>query len=139
MRTAGTVYADPYPGFVHGEHPAICKNGCEPVPSTKLGETQEQKLWREAAEFVDQYSYELGLPDEVSASPAMFLIQLVCYVSQCRRPCQELAFAESQDQHADAWFDRRSSELRVIYVGEGGAQEGHLRLTGAQRHVRAHV
>jgi Nitric oxide synthase, oxygenase domain len=64
---AGTVYADPYPGFVHGVNPAICKHGCAPVPSASLGETAEQKLWREAAEFVDQYCTEMGVDDEARA------------------------------------------------------------------------
>jgi hypothetical protein len=59
------VYADPYPGFVHGVTPAICKHGCEPVLSDSLGETTEQKLWREAFEFVDQYADEMALTDEV--------------------------------------------------------------------------
>lgn len=51
---------------MHGTNPAICKHGCKPVLPAALGETAEQKLWREAAEFVDQYAFEMALPDEVS-------------------------------------------------------------------------
>jgi hypothetical protein len=62
---AGTAYVSPYPGFVHGTNPAICKHGCKPMLPEALGETEEQKLWREAAEFVDQYAFEMSLSDEV--------------------------------------------------------------------------
>ena len=62
---AGTVYADPYPGYVHGSNPAICKHGCKPVLSKDLRESSEQRLWREAAEFLEQYAHETGLAAEV--------------------------------------------------------------------------
>ena len=67
--TAGTVYADPYPGFVHGVTPAICKHGCEPTHSKDIGETDEQRLWREAHEFIDQFACEMQLSDEVRSAP----------------------------------------------------------------------
>lgn len=71
-RCAGTVYADPYPGFVHGVTPAICKHGCEPTLAKDLGETDEQRLWREAHEFMDQYASEMGLSDEARPLPPAY-------------------------------------------------------------------
>lgn len=50
---------------MHGSNPAICKYGCKPVVSTAFKESPEQRLWREAAEFLDQYAREMGVSDEV--------------------------------------------------------------------------
>lgn len=62
---AGTVYADPYPGFVQGANPVICKYGYKPVLSKDLGETPEQRLWREAMEFQELYSFENFIDNDV--------------------------------------------------------------------------
>lgn len=47
----GSVYADPYPGYVHGRNPAICPSGCTPSLNVSDGETVTETLLREALEF----------------------------------------------------------------------------------------
>lgn len=51
----GSVGAGPFPGYVHGKHPAICKYGCEPDPLLgaygRKGETPKETLIREAIEW----------------------------------------------------------------------------------------
>jgi hypothetical protein len=43
----GTVRCDPYPGYVQGRHPEICKNGCCPAaPGMLDAETPKQRLLR---------------------------------------------------------------------------------------------
>lgn len=56
----GTVHAAPYPGYVHGNHPAICPHGCTPSVEVGAGESWKDKLLREAIEFQELYHGELG-------------------------------------------------------------------------------
>lgn len=62
----GTVRCDPYPGYVQGRDPSICKYGCVPAtPGALEGETLEQRLMREALEFCHLYHAEKGTSHEV--------------------------------------------------------------------------
>ena len=63
--SAGTVYADPFPGYVHGKNPAVCRHGCHPVLSSTLNEDAGARLRREAVEFVSKFFHEMGLSAEV--------------------------------------------------------------------------
>lgn len=57
----GTVYADPYPGYVHGNPKrGICPNGCRPAMTSKVTELESPRdvLLREAIEFVQLYYHE---------------------------------------------------------------------------------
>jgi hypothetical protein len=61
----GTVYADPYPGYVHGNPKrGICPNGCRPAMTSdvvaELDESPRDALLREAIEFVQLYYHERG-------------------------------------------------------------------------------
>jgi len=60
----GTVYADPYPGYVHGRHPGICKHGCIPSMHPHPHESVKDKLLREALEFQELFHHEMGSPVE---------------------------------------------------------------------------
>lgn len=59
----GTVYAAPYPGYVHGQNPKICPSGCLPKISPVEGETKYEKLLREAYEYCCIYHKENNLGD----------------------------------------------------------------------------
>jgi hypothetical protein len=60
----GTVRADPYPGYVQGRHPAICKYGCTPATREALeSESPKDRLLREALEFNHLYHSEMGLSE----------------------------------------------------------------------------
>jgi hypothetical protein len=58
----GTVYADPYPGYVHGNpRRGICPNGCRPamtIDLTDLEKSPREVLLREAVEFIQLYYHE---------------------------------------------------------------------------------
>lgn len=57
----GTVYAGPYPGYVHGNPKrGICPMGCRPKMTDEItsNETSTQTLLREAKEFIDLYYHE---------------------------------------------------------------------------------
>ena len=61
----GTVRCDPYPGYVQGRNPAICKYGCVPAaPGPLEGETLKQRLLREALDFCRLYHAERGMSEE---------------------------------------------------------------------------
>eukprot|EP01031_Cornospumella_fuschlensis_P036792 gene36792-44632_t len=47
----GTIYADPYPGYVQGKHPQVCKSGCQPTTNPFPNETPAQMFKREAKEY----------------------------------------------------------------------------------------
>ena len=59
----GTVDASPYPGYVHGAHPAICPAACVPVLSPAAGEAPVDTLLREAREFCVLFHAEAKLPE----------------------------------------------------------------------------
>ncbi|KAL4440247.1 hypothetical protein ABPG75_003248 [Micractinium tetrahymenae] len=62
----GSVGAGPFPGYVHGAHPTICKHGCRPHPELGkngyINETPRQALIREALEYQDLYHKDKGSP-----------------------------------------------------------------------------
>eukprot|EP00418_Pyrodinium_bahamense_P099958 CAMPEP_0179048576 /NCGR_PEP_ID=MMETSP0796-20121207/19779_1 /TAXON_ID=73915 /ORGANISM="Pyrodinium bahamense, Strain pbaha01" /LENGTH=106 /DNA_ID=CAMNT_0020745047 /DNA_START=64 /DNA_END=381 /DNA_ORIENTATION=- len=60
----GTVYAAPYPGYVHGKNPAICAKGCVPMLDPYPGESVREKLLREAREYQYLLQIEKGRPEE---------------------------------------------------------------------------
>lgn len=60
----GTVYAAPYPGYVHGQNPKICPNGCLPKISPVIDETKYERLLREAYEYCCIYHSENNLGDQ---------------------------------------------------------------------------
>eukprot|EP00775_Hariotina_reticulata_P010070 gene10070-10225_t len=68
----GSVGTGPFPGYVHGAHPAICSNGCMPDPCLgkhgRTDETPSQTLIREALEFQDMYHSDQGSDEEVKAA-----------------------------------------------------------------------
>eukprot|EP01031_Cornospumella_fuschlensis_P036790 gene36790-44630_t len=47
----GTIYADPYPGYVQGKYPQVCKSGCQPTINPFPNETPAQMFKREAKEY----------------------------------------------------------------------------------------
>jgi hypothetical protein len=59
------VYADPFPGYVHGRSPSICPNKCVPVLRSALGENLKQRLRREAVEFIAMHGKDANVPDAV--------------------------------------------------------------------------
>jgi len=64
----GTVYAGPYPGYVHGRCPAICRYGCTPSLRPHGAEESRTKLLREAREFQALFHKERGsTPEEMGA------------------------------------------------------------------------
>ncbi len=57
----GTVYAHPYPGYVHGNpKKGVCPNGCRPQMNCDITdhETPKETLIREAIEFLELYYHE---------------------------------------------------------------------------------
>mmetsp|Transcript_15657 Transcript_15657/g.21485 ORF Transcript_15657/g.21485 Transcript_15657/m.21485 type:complete len:1231 (-) Transcript_15657:403-4095(-) len=58
----GTVYAGPYPGYVHGRNPAIDSSGCIPSLDPYPHETIEAALLREAFEYQLLYHKENSSP-----------------------------------------------------------------------------
>lgn len=58
------VGTNPFPGYVHGRNPEICRFGCVPDPQLgkcgATGETPRQALLREALEFQELYHKEAG-------------------------------------------------------------------------------
>jgi len=62
----GTVYAAPYPGYVHGKNPAIDSTGCIPEMDPHPEENYKSTLLREAFEYQVLYHKE-----NVSPSGAM--------------------------------------------------------------------
>ena len=55
------VYADPYPGYCHGNpNRGICPSGCRPKLNVDITgqETQKETLTREAMEYLDLYYHE---------------------------------------------------------------------------------
>ena len=57
----GTVYARPYPGYVHGNpKKGVCPLGCRPQMNCDITdhETSEETLIREAVEFIELYYHE---------------------------------------------------------------------------------
>ena len=57
----GTVYADPYPGYIHGNPKrGICPNGCRPLMTSEVTELESLRdvLIREAIEFIQLYYHE---------------------------------------------------------------------------------
>ncbi|CAJ1387025.1 unnamed protein product [Effrenium voratum] len=58
----GTVWANPYPGYVHGRRPAMCKHGCQPSMKPHGDETPLARLLREAKEFQELFHREQGSP-----------------------------------------------------------------------------
>ena len=58
---SGTVYAGPYPGYVHGNpNRGICPRGCRALPNADItsNETPKQTLLREAFEYMELYYHE---------------------------------------------------------------------------------
>ena len=59
----GTVYADPYPGYAHGNPKrGICPRGCRPQLTSDVTamEGPKETLLREAMEYVELYYHERG-------------------------------------------------------------------------------
>ncbi|KAL7552363.1 hypothetical protein ACHAWF_015597 [Thalassiosira exigua] len=57
----GTVYAGPYPGYVHGNPKrGICPRGCRPELNSEIAESETPKktLLREATEYIELYYHE---------------------------------------------------------------------------------
>lgn len=57
----GTVYADPYPGYIHGNPKrGICPNGCRPLMTSEVTKLESPRdvLLREAIEFINLYYHE---------------------------------------------------------------------------------
>ena len=57
----GTVYSNPYPGYVHGNPKrGICPNGCRPEMNAYVtdSENQLETLTREAMEYIQLYYHE---------------------------------------------------------------------------------
>ncbi len=66
----GTVYAGPYPGYVHGNpNRSICPNGCRPELNCDITrhESPKETLLREATEFLELYYHERR--DDMKGSP----------------------------------------------------------------------
>ena len=61
------VSVDPYPGYVHGKHPAVCPRGCEPLEAAKTKrESAGNKLRREAEEYARLYGHERGIDEKIT-------------------------------------------------------------------------
>lgn len=55
----GSVYADPYPGYVHGNpERGICPRGCRPELNITSMETPKETMSREAMEYLELYYHE---------------------------------------------------------------------------------
>jgi hypothetical protein len=57
----GTVYAGPYPGYVHGNaERGICPHGCRPAKNYDItgGESLAETMLREAIEYLELYYHE---------------------------------------------------------------------------------
>ena len=52
----GSVSAGPFPGYVQGRLPQICKHACVPSLAVGAGESAEETLLREAQEYHALYS-----------------------------------------------------------------------------------
>ena len=61
----GTVWANPYPGYVHGRRPAMCKHGCQPSMKPHGDETPLARLLREAKEFQAEWGIWLKRHPEI--------------------------------------------------------------------------
>lgn len=127
--SAGTVYSDPFPNYKHGAHPAICKNGCEPMPSASLGETWQQRLRREACEMCDKFGAESGASAQVRCAP------LAQPINRWRVTCR-LEWASPALQHSHRSVQtgtlRRSlSEAAGLTVAEDPDRGSEAVLIGA--------
>ena len=61
----GTATVDPYPGYIHGKHPAVCPRGCVPLKAdVSKAEAPKDKLKREATEFIELYGKENKVSEE---------------------------------------------------------------------------
>ena len=58
----GTVYAAPYPGYIHGKNPAIDCSGCIPELDPHPHETPKSTLLREAFEYQVLFHRENSSP-----------------------------------------------------------------------------
>ena len=79
----GTVYAGPYPGYVHGNPiQGICPSGCRPELNSDITQSESPKetLLREATEYIELYYHERqdemkGSEDLVSKEQRMCVIR----------------------------------------------------------------
>ena len=103
----GTVYADPYPGYIHGNPKRnICLNGCRPVMTFEVTELESPRdvLMREAIEFIQLYYHERS--DEIQETDGF----LSC--DERISAIQELIYATGTYVHT---FDELQHGARVAW------------------------
>ncbi|CAD7697898.1 unnamed protein product [Ostreobium quekettii] len=94
----GSVGVDPYPGYVHGRCPSICKYGCQPKKRLGAGETPRQTLIREAVEYQELYHREAGSTPKVKEAR---IAQVLAEIQT--KGTYDLTFDELQHGARVAW------------------------------------